>query len=157
MFVRRKVNKSGTISILAVDKSRGGYRVIQTFGTASSEYDASRLEHKARQYIREKTGELQNLFGDPEEERLNEFMGTLSNSQVQVAGPELIFGALYDRIGYGSLRNDLFRHLVICRLFNPGSKLRTVDYLRRYLGVSYDVSKIYCFLDELMRSAHKES
>ena len=149
MFIRRKVNKSGTISVHVVDKSRGSYRVVKTFGSASSEYEASQLEYKARQYIREKTGELQNLFGDPEEDRLNEFMSTLSNSQIQVAGPELIFGALYDRIGYGSLGNDLFRHLVICRLFNPGSKLRTVDYLRRYLGVSYDVSRIYRFLDEL--------
>ena len=41
-------------------------------------------------------------------------------------GPELVFGALYDKIGYNSIRNDLFRHLVITRLFNPGSKLKTI-------------------------------
>ena len=39
--------------------------------------------------------------------------------------------------------------MVICRLFNPGSKLKTVDYLERYLHVSYDISKIYRFLDNL--------
>ena len=43
----------------------------------------------------------------------------------------------------------MFRHMVICRLYNPGSKLKTADYLERYLHVSYDISKIYRFLDSL--------
>ena len=149
MFVRRKVNRSGSISVHVVDKSRGGFKVIKTFGTASTAYEADLLEDKARQYIREQTGQLESLFGDPGEDRLNEFIAGLHNAQIQVAGPELIFGALYDRIGYDAISNELFRHLVICRLFNPGSKLRTIDYLQRYLGVGYDVAQIYRFLDKL--------
>lgn len=149
MFVRRKVNLSGSISVHVVDKSRGGFKVIKTFGTASTAYEADLLEDKARQYIREQTGQLESLFGDPGEDRLNEFIAGLHNAQIQVAGPELIFGALYDRIGYDAINNELFRHLVICRLFNPGSKLRTIDYLQRYLGVGYDVVQIYRFLDKL--------
>ena len=149
MFVRRKVNRSGSISVHVVDKSRGGFKVIKTFGTASTAYEADLLEDKARQYIREQTGQLESLFGDPGEDRLNEFIAGLHNAQIQVAGPELIFGALYDRIGYDAINNELFRHLVICRLFNPGSKLRTIDYLQRYLGVGYDVAQIYRFLDKL--------
>ena len=149
MFVRRKTNRSGSISVHVVDKSRGGYKVIKTFGTASTVYEADLLENKARQYIRERTGQLESLFGDPSEDVLNEFLAGLHNAQIQVAGPELIFGALYDRIGYGAVESDLFRHLVICRLFNPGSKLRTIDYLQRYLGVGYDITQIYRFLDKL--------
>lgn len=149
MFVRRKVNRSGSISVHVVDKSRGGFKVIKTFGTASTAYEADLLEDKARQYIREQTGQLESLFGDPGEDRLNEFIAGLHNAQIQVAGPELIFGSLYDRIGYDAINNELFRHLVICRLFNPGSKLRTIDYLQRYLGVGYDIAQIYRFLDKL--------
>ena len=149
MFVRRKTNKSGNISVHVVDKSRGGFKVIKAFGSASTGYEADLLEIKARQYIKELTGQHEGLFGDPEEARLSEFLSGLHNGQIQVAGPELIFGALYDRIGYGVLEDELFRHLVICRLFNPGSKLRTVDYLQRYLGVNCDVSRIYRFLDRL--------
>ena len=149
MFVRRKTNRSGSISVHVVDKSLGGYKVIKTFGTASTAYEADLLENKARQYIRERTGQLESLFGDPSEEVLNEFLAGLHNAQIQVAGPELIFGTLYDRIGYGAVKSELFRHLVICRLFNPGSKLRTIDYLQRYLGVRYDITQIYRFLDKL--------
>ena len=50
----------------------------------------------------------------------------------------------------------MFRHLVICRLFNPGSKLRTVDPLRRYLGVFYDVEAVYKFLDNLCFRKEKD-
>ena len=68
---------------------------------------------------------------------------------MQVIGPKLIFGALYERIGYNAVRNDMFHNIVICRLFNPGSKLKTVDYLERYLHVAYSVDQIYRFLDNL--------
>ena len=62
MFVRRKTNRSGSISVHVVDKSGGGYKVIKTFGTASTSYEADLLENKARQYIRERTGQLESLF-----------------------------------------------------------------------------------------------
>lgn len=101
MFVRRKVNRSGSISVHVVDKSRGGFKVIKTFGTASTAYEADLLEDKARQYIREQTGQLESLFGDPGEDRLNEFIAGLHNAQIQVAGPELIFGALPCTTGSG--------------------------------------------------------
>lgn len=50
----------------------------------------------------------------------------------------------------------MFRHLVITRLFSPGSKLKTIDYLFRYQGVSYNISKIYLFLDNLCHRKDEE-
>jgi transposase len=47
----------------------------------------------------------------------------------------------------------MFRHLVISRLFSPGSKLKTIDYLERYQGVIYSIDKIYRFLDALCHKA----
>ena len=85
-----------------------------------------------------------------EEEDVNDgFINSLNNAQVQVAAPELVFGTLYDRIGYDAIRNSMFRNIVICRLFNPGSKLKTVDYMERFLHVTYSVDQIYRFLDNL--------
>lgn len=108
-----------------------------------------RLEEKARQYVLEQRGMNWSLFENEDEIKLENFLSNISNNQIQVIGPEIIFGTLYDRIGYGLINNDLFRHLVITRLFNPGSKLKTIDYLLRYQGVAYDISKIYRFLDNL--------
>jgi hypothetical protein len=87
---------------------------------------------------------------------LEEYLSSIKNSQIQIIGPELIFGTLYDRMGYSALDNEMFRHLVVCRLYNPGSKLKTVDYLSGYLHVTYSVDRIYRFLDELcLRHEHK--
>ena len=49
----------------------------------------------------------------------------------------------------------MFRHLVISRLFSPGSKLKTIDYLERYQGISYSKDRIYRFLDTLCKKANK--
>ena len=38
---------------------------------------------------------------------------------------------------------DLFRHLVISRIAFPLSKLKTIDYLFRYQGVSLEIDTVY--------------
>jgi len=149
MFARRRQNRNGTTSVHVIDKSHKSYRVVKSFGVGHSEVEICRLEEKARQYILERQGLANGLFEDEDEIKLETFLSSLSNSQLQVIGPELIFGTLYDKIGYGQISNMIFRHLVITRLFSPGSKLKTIDYLLRYQGVSYDISKIYRFLDSL--------
>jgi len=149
MFVRRKPNKTGTVSIQVITKSRGRYEVSCSFGTGRTESELHCLEEKARQYIKEREGLINDLFADEDELKLEEFISTLSNHQLHVIGPELIFGRLYDLIGYGAIESAMFRHLVITRLFHPGSKLKTIDYLHRYQGLSYSTDKIYRFLDNL--------
>lgn len=149
MYVRRKPNRTGSVSIQVIDKSKRHYRVIKSFGTGNTEEEIVRLENHARQYVRELTGMNRSLFEDEDEIKIENFVSNITNSQIRVIGPELIFGTLYDRIGYGRIENELFRHLVITRLFNPGSKLKTIDYLFRYQGIVYNISKIYRFLDNL--------
>ena len=69
----------------------------------------------------------------------------------------MVFGTLYDRIGYGTIQNRMFRNIVICRLFNPGSKLKTMDYMELYLHVTYSVDQIYRFLDSLCYRKEEEA
>ena len=149
MFLRKKPNKTGTVSVQVIDKSTGKYKVIKSFGSGRTKSEISVLESKARQFMREYQGLTNSLFADRDELLLDEFISRLSNNQLQVIGPELIFGSLYDMIGYNRLSDELFRHLVITRLFHPGSKLKTCNYLYRYQGISYNVYKIYRFLDRL--------
>ena len=149
MFVRRKANRTGSISVQVIDKSKGRYHVVKSFGAGGTEAEVLRLEENARQYVREQSGINRILFEYEDEIKLNNFISTIANAQIQVIGPEIIFGTLYDRIGYGKLNNELFKHLVVTRLFNPGSKLKSCDYLSRYQGITYDISKIYRFLDNL--------
>lgn len=151
MFIRKKRNKSGTVSVfvLSTTKSRK-QRLVKSFGSTNPNDTAAmeRLMQQATFFIQEMEGpSLPHIY--EEEDVIDGFVSSLNNAQVQVAGPELVFGTLYDRIGYGAIRNRMFRNIVICRLFNPGSKLKTVDYMERYLHVTYSVDQIYRFLDNL--------
>lgn len=149
MFVRKKHNKGGSTSILVVDKSHNSYKILKNFGCSSNVIELKKLVARAEDFILEKTGLNNSLFPEKEDEAILEFTSTISNSQIQVIGPELIFGRLYDYIGYNAIDSDLFRHLVLSRLASPGSKLKTIDYLSRYQGVNLSIDKIYRFLDNL--------
>ena len=155
MHIRKKKNTSGSTSVLLIDKSGGKYRIVKNFGTTRDEKAIQQLENEAHEYLRQMKGPELDLFDHGVKDNIQAFIETLSNTQVQVIGPELIFGTLYDRIGYGSIREELFRHLVIARLFHPGSKLKTIDYLSRYLHVHYEISQIYRFLDRLCEKEGK--
>lgn len=156
MFVRRKKNKSGTVSIQVIDKSLG-YKVIKSFGTAKDPGAIDRLRAKADEFIQTSNGQQTELFhGKTKEERIIAgFLADLSNAQIHTIGPELIFGHLFNQIGFGVIKEKLFRHIVVARLAYPTSKLKTVDYLYRYRGIRTEVDTVYRFLDKL-RDEYKE-
>lgn len=157
MFVRKKRNKSGTVSVQIVDKSNG-YRVVETIGSSREQKKIDFFVRKAQHTIRTCNGKQGELFSfkTPEEAIVRHFLGELSNKQVRVVGPELVFGTLFDRLGFGAIPEQLFRHIVIARLAHPVSKVKTVDYLYRYQGITVDVNGIYRFLDKL-NDAYKDA
>src|SRR3989339_598026 len=150
MFVRKKKNKSGSTSIQIIDKSIG-YKVVQTIGVSKNLEEIKLLIKKAENFIETSGGNQIELFNSetPEELIIENFLAELSNAQIHTIGPELIFGKLFDRLGFGIIKQDLFRHIVIARLAYPTSKLKTVDYLYRYRGIKIEIDAIYRFLDKL--------
>ena len=150
MFVRRKRNASGSVSVQIIDKSNG-YKVVKTLGSATDPDDIERLVHEAAQIIRNINERQIKMFSSltPEDLAIENFLSGLANAQVRTIGPELIFGTLFDRIGFGAVPEELFRHITIARLAYPVSKLKTVDYLFRYRGLTIDVNRVYRFLDRM--------
>jgi transposase len=77
-------------------------------------------------------------------------------SQIKVEGVELLIGSLFEQIGFGQIKDALFKRLVLARLCYPASKLRTTDYLAKYEYLEMDVQAIYRYMDKLHRT-QKES
>jgi len=150
MFLRKKKNKSGSISVQIISKSRGNYKVIKTIGCGRSEQEIKKLEYLGKQEI-ERLSLQPKLFVSETDTIVDSIFESLSNASIRVVGPELIFGKIYDKIGYNKIGEELFRHLVISRLAFPLSKLKTIDYLYRYQGISLNKDTIYRFLDKLNR------
>ena len=148
MFLRKKKNKSGSTSVQIISKSRGKYKVIKTIGCVRSLQELQRLIFIGKQEIERLEAQPQ-LFISETDTIVEEVFSSISNSSIRTVGPELIFGKIYDHIGYNQIKEELFRHLVIARLAFPLSKLKTVDYLYRYQGISFNINTIYKFLDKL--------
>lgn len=157
MFVRRKPNTSGSVSVQVVDKANG-YRVVKTIGTARDPQHVERLVELGRLFIARRSGQY-SLF--PADERDNaavlDFVRTLGNASIRTVGPELIFGRLFDEIGFGAIPEPLFRDVVVARLVYPTSKLKTADYLYRYRGKTVSAQSIYRFLDRLNEKHSREA
>ncbi len=148
MFIRKKRNKSGSISIQIISKTRGKYSVIKTIGSSHTEEGVVLLQNQAKHELNNIQKQTR-LFLSQDDSKIESFLGTLTNANVRVIGPELVFGKIYDKIGFNAIKEDLFRHLVIARLSFPLSKLKTIDYLYRYQGISLNIDSIYRFMDRL--------
>ena len=150
VFVRKNRNRSGSISVQIISKDRGAYRVIRTVGTSKDPDEIERYLLEANNYINYPPSQLP-LFSTLSKTDLaiKDFVKTMSNAQIHTIGPELIFGNLFDRIGFNEIEDELFRHVTVARLAYPTSKLKTVDYLYRYRGINVSVDAVYRFLDKL--------
>lgn len=97
--------------------------------------EIERLEAQSELFVSEKNTVVEQVFS------------AIGNSSIRTVGPELIFGKIYDSIGFGVLQEELFRHLVIARLAFHLSKLKAIEYLYRFQGVMLDLDTVYRFLD----------
>lgn len=155
MFIRRNKNRSGSVSVQIVQKHNGKYRLVKTIGSGRTNQEIEFLYQHARQYLQETQGQSE-LFVQRDDALIESFVSSLKNSQVQVIGPELVFGKIYNAVGFDQISDEIFRHLVITRLYHPGSKLKTIDYLYRFLGITKSVDEIYRFLDKLQGNYKEE-
>ena len=148
MFVRSLKNRSGTVSIQIISKENSRYKVVETIGCATAQREIDQLTSRAKQRIVE-LSQQSTLFPSQSDELVEQAFDSLANSSIRTVGPELIFGSIFDFIGFNQIKDEMFRHLVISRLAFPLSKLKTISYLYRYQGVMLDIDAVYRFLDKL--------
>jgi hypothetical protein len=148
MFLRKIKNRSGSSSVQIISKANGKYKVLKTIGSSSTEQELQKLWFLGKQEIARLSAQS-TLFVSEKDTLVEQVMNSLGNASIRTVGPELIFGKIYDYIGFQVIEQEMFRHLVISRLVFPLSKLKTVDYLYRYQGVQLDIDAVYRFLDKL--------
>lgn len=153
MFVRQKKNKSGIVSVQVISKATGAYKVAKTIGSSSDKLILSKLVSDAELWIQKHQG-IQTLDFEQKDHLFDEFLGSIQ--QIKVGGTSLILGKLFDEIGFNAIKDELFKMLVLARICYPFSKLKTVDYLRRYEDYSTSEDLIYLYLDKL-QSEHKRT
>jgi len=149
MFVRKKPNKSGSYSIQIIDKSSGKYKVVETIGSSKEKDKIHLLTREAYHRISEIQGQQELSLLTTNDKTILSFLRHNTSLKVRVVGPNDIFGRIFDSIGFNEIEDELFKVLVITRLVHPVSKLKTIDYLKRYNSIEIDKNQIYRFLDKL--------
>ena len=152
MFVEKKLNESGSTSVRVMQKVHGKRKCVKAIGCSSDAEEIGMLIKRGNRWIEEHQEGVPLFEFDDEAAAYDRVLAGLRQSQLKLVGPELIYGTLFDRIGYDKVKtanNDLFRALVVTRLYHPGSKLRTAEYMERFMHRSYSSDAIYRFLDEL--------
>ncbi len=145
MFVRKKKNKSGLVSVQVIDKSTGSYKVVKTIGCSSDASVINELYLQGQKYIATYGG--QQTLNLPDQGFSQLVRSSIKD--ISIAGVHLLFDKLYNEIGFNTIGGDLLRQLVYIRLSHPVSKHKSSQYLKRYFSVELSEDKIYRYLDEL--------
>ena len=122
MFVRKKKNKNGSVSVQVIDKSGPkGYRVLKSFGCSSDLSEIETLYRQACEWASTKQYG-HSLFADEDENaRLYDLQfASLSQNQLRLVGPELVYGSLFDKIGYGRVKT---KKLIVVPLLSYSTAL----------------------------------
>lgn len=140
MFIR-KVESRNSVCFQIGRKHKGKFVLIKHVGCASSEPAIEVLAIKARETLSHL--KFDNQLALFPRANISPRAKLLS---WQVTGFHQVFGSVYDAIGFPP---GLLRDLVVARIVYPKSKLATIRYLSRYLGINLSKDKVYRFLDKL--------
>lgn len=158
MFIRKKKNPSGIISVQIIDKSRGKYRVIKTIGSSSDNVTIEKLCIQAEDWLSVHV-RGQDLFkqSTKEQEEIHIAQNLLSNiDNILINGTQLILDKVFRLIGFDQINDGILRHLVVARLSQPMSKSATVEYLKSYYDEDIQLHKIYRYLDKLYNTQQEK-
>ena len=139
--IREITYSSNTVSIQVYRIENRKRKIIRHIGTASNEQEKINLIHLANDFIR-KISKQFTLF-DSEQ----------SNNVVNLSQSEFIgvyYGFFYEllhklflKIGFDKHNSNLLLDLVVIRLFEPASKLRSVELLEQYFGIKHRRQSYY--------------
>ena len=88
MFIRKKKNSTGSISVQIVNKIGRKNKVLKTIGCSSVPEEIEKFQKQAEYDIHRLFGPT--LFDSPLIPAITE----LSNDDIRIIGPELIFGSI---------------------------------------------------------------
>lgn len=162
MFIRKKKNRSGTTSVVVVEKTGGRFKELKTIGISSDDTYILELVSQGNEWIDKELQRRQprlDLFGeecDACEKELAVTESVLSNiSNILINGSDLILDRVFDLVGFNCIEDVIFRQLVKARLAYPASKAATVEYLKNHFDEDVDLSRIYRYLDKLNAMQHR--
>jgi transposase len=142
LYKIRKIKYSESSTSVQVYKIEDRKRIIvKHIGTARSAQELTNLISLANDFIETSTKQL-FLFNDTQSGQI------INISQLDFIGVYYSFfhdviSKLIIHVGFDGLKNRLLLDLVVMRMLEPGSKLRSIALLEEYFGIKHRRQKYY--------------
>lgn len=146
MKVRKVKTASGKIGVQVVERSGFSRRtkVLKHFGSGNNKAEVDNLLVLAQKFLdnEEKTGVLfPEMFETPKYD-------LVSRQHIKGKAGKHLFAyefleGYYKLNGFDDLNNKLLKDLVIMRIIEPCSKLRSISLLDKYFGILYPKNSLY--------------
>ena len=149
MFVRKRRNRSGSTSVVVIDKSSGKPKELVCVGISTDEREIETLVGKAQDWILQYDGQTVldfEGFGEASS-KVDEMLDNIESAMIN--GTQLILNKVYDAVGFNAIDDDVLRNLVLARISQPGSKMATAAYLKAYYKEDVNHWRIYRYMDKL--------
>ena len=142
MYKIREIKySSNTVSIQVYRIENRKRKIIRHIGTATNEQEKLNLIHLANDFIT-KISQQFILFEDQQSDKV------VNLSQSEFIG--VYYGFFYEllhklflEIGFDKHKSNLLLDLVVIRLFEPASKLRSIELLEQYFGIKHRRQSYY--------------
>ena len=110
MFVKRKKNRSGTVSVVVAEKIKGAYKELHTVGIAKGQKDVEDLVKIGHEWILQEEARRHprlDLFGEEREaceRERDEVRRVLSRVEnVLLNGCDMILDRIFDMVGFNRI------------------------------------------------------
>jgi transposase len=154
MYKIREIKYSSkTVSIQVYRIENRKRKIIRHIGTATNEQERLNLIHLAKDFITKLSHQF-TLFDSEQSNRV------INLSQSEFIGVH--YGFFYEllhklflKIGFDKHKSNLLLDLVVIRLFEPASKLRSIELLEQYFGIKHRRQSYYQFANKWLELKEK--
>lgn len=152
MRTRIVPTSSGKQAIQVVSKHYGKVTVHKHIGSYSTPEQKAELLKEAEKFILKTTGQTNFL----------DLISSVRPFEIAItqSKPKFLYELLsniYDKLGLLSYPDTVIRDLVIARLYQPASKLETIEILTDSFGKNYSLKTVYRHLKTGLKRGIKES
>lgn len=148
--IRTTPTSSKATAVQVVEYKKRKMIISKHIGSAQNEYQLKKMKIAASEWI-EKTTRQKTLF--PKE-------SISLDKQYRYIG--FRYGFIYEtlkqlcvRLGFHYLRNDLLLDLVIARIIEPGSKVKSISFLKEFIGIEHHREYFYRQIPDLINLQKK--
>ena len=145
----RKVKTHSKSTAIQVGYYEGKrFKLLKHIGSAKDTDKINELINIACEYIRTSNSQLELNFNPQSEEILFKRGIKVISSYLQEAYNYL--SQVYSEIGFSRINNLFLKHFAIIRVLEPASKLKSIELLKEYFGITYKKTTVFRELLKLL-------